>query len=76
VDVLSIARIVVEEMGLEDVAFKVTGGVDGGRGWVGDVKDMLLDVSKLKELGWRPRFNSVEAVRLTLKETLRKLGGL
>jgi nucleoside-diphosphate-sugar epimerase len=37
---------------------------------------MLLDVSKLKELGWRPRFNSVEAVRLTLKETLRKLGGL
>jgi UDP-glucose 4-epimerase len=76
VDVLSIARIVVEEMGLEDVDFKVTGGVDGGRGWVGDVKDMLLDVSKLKELGWRPRFNSVEAVRLTVKEMLRKLGGL
>jgi UDP-glucose 4-epimerase len=75
VDVLSIARVVVEEMGLEDVDFRITGGVDGGRGWVGDVKDMLLDVSKLKELGWRPRFNSVEAVRLTVKETLRKFGG-
>jgi UDP-glucose 4-epimerase len=75
VDVLSIARIVAEEIGLGDVDFRITGGVDGGRGWVGDVKDMLLDVSKLKELGWRPRFNSVEAVRLTVKETLRKFGG-
>ena len=75
VDVLSIARIVVEEMGFEDVDFRVTGGVDGGRGWVGDVKDMLLDVSKLKGFGWKPKFDSARVVRLTVKEMLRKSSG-
>ncbi|RLI31028.1 UDP-glucose 4-epimerase [Candidatus Bathyarchaeota archaeon] len=67
VDVLTIARIVVEEMGLKDVKFRLTGGVDGGRGWVGDVKNMLLDVGKLKFLGWKPRYNSEEAVRVAAK---------
>mgnify|MGYP003876797707 CR=1 FL=1 len=31
---------------------------------------MLLDVSKIKGLGWKPRYNSAEAVRLTAKEML------
>jgi len=70
VDVLTIARIVVEEMGLNNVRFKLTGGVDGGRGWIGDVKNMLLDISKLKKLGWRPRYNSAEAVRRTVREVI------
>ena len=70
VDVLTIAKIVSEEMELNNVNFRVTGGVDGGRGWVGDVKNMLLDVSKIKGLGWKPRYNSAEAVRLTVKEML------
>jgi UDP-glucose 4-epimerase len=58
-----IAEIVVEEIGLRKVKFHCTGGVDGGRGWKGDVKDVLLDISKLQGLGWRPRLNSEEAVR-------------
>jgi len=65
----------VEEMGLRDVRFKFTGGVDGGRGWPGDVKTMLLDISKLKKLGWKPKYNSEEAVRLAARaliEDLRK----
>lgn len=33
VSVVRIAEIVCEEMGLRDVAFRFTGGVDGGRGW-------------------------------------------
>ena len=70
VDVLTIAKIVVGEMGLKDVKFRLTGGVDGGRGWVGDVKNMLLDVSRLKKLGWKPRYNSAEAVRQVVKEIL------
>jgi len=40
-------------------------------GWVGDVKNMLLDVSKIKGLGWKPRHNSADAVRLTVKEMLK-----
>jgi len=31
-------------MGLKNVQFTYTGGVDGGRGWKGDVKNMLLDI--------------------------------
>lgn len=67
IDVKSIAEIIIHEMGLANVKLKFTGGVNGGRGWVGDVKNMLLDVSKLKKLGWRPRYTSAEAVKLTVR---------
>jgi UDP-glucose 4-epimerase len=72
VTVLRIAEIVVEEMGLRDVRFKFTGGVDGGRGWKGDVKKMLLDVSMLKSLGWKPKHNSEQAVRMTVRSFIGK----
>jgi UDP-glucose 4-epimerase len=69
--VREIAEIVAEEMGLKDVDFRFTGGVDGGRGWVGDVKSMLLDVAKLKAKGWKPKYNSTEAVRQTAKSIIK-----
>jgi UDP-glucose 4-epimerase len=47
---------------------KFTGGVDGGRGWLGDVKVMHLSVAKLMKLGWRPKLNSEEAIRAAAKE--------
>ena len=72
VDVLTIARIVIEEMGLEGVEIRLTGGVDGGRGWRGDVKLMQLDMSRLKTLGWRPVMGSAEAVRATARYLARK----
>lgn len=70
VDVATIARIVVEEMGLGNVTFRCTGGVNGGRGWIGDVKYMLLDTSKLMAKGWKPKYSSVEAIRLTVRHFL------
>lgn len=70
IDVKSIAALVVEEMGLEDVVFRFTGGVDGGRGWKGDVKFMLLAIERLKSLGWGPRHNSSQAVRGTARSIL------
>ncbi len=72
INVNSIAQIVVEEMGLKNVTFRYTGGVDGGRGWKGDVKHMLLAVDRLKTLGWRPKLNSVEAVTKTVKGMLKE----
>jgi nucleoside-diphosphate-sugar epimerase len=36
--------------------------------WKGDVKNMLLDVSKLRAEGWKPEYNSEQAVRKTVKE--------
>lgn len=70
VTVNEIAEIVVDELGLEDVTFNYTGGVDGGRGWMGDVKLMLLDVNRLKGLGWKPSNTSAEAVRRTVQALL------
>jgi UDP-glucose 4-epimerase len=67
ITVLRIAEIVVEELGLRTVKFKFAGGVDDGRGWKGDVKRMLLDISKLKALGWKPRYSSENAVRNTIE---------
>ena len=72
ISVLRIAEVVCEEMGLRDVAFRFTGGVDGGRGWRGDVKTMLLSVNKLLNLGWKPKLNSEETVRMACKELLRQ----
>jgi len=71
-DVLSIARIVIGEMDLEDVEVRLTGGVDGGRGWRGDVKIMQLDMSRLMSLGWSPQMNSEEAVRSTARSMIRE----
>jgi len=72
IEVRRIAEIVCEEMNFSNVKFKFTQGVDGGRGWVGDVKNMLLDINKLKSKGWTPKYNSEEAVKHTVKAILKK----
>lgn len=72
-NVLKIAEIVIEMLGLKNVEIKITGGVDGGRGWKGDVKKMNLDISKLKNLGWSPKISSDEAVKLSTTEILQEL---
>ncbi len=68
VSVKRITEIVVEELGLKGVKMKFTGGVDGGRGWFGDVKVMHLSVAKLMKLGWKPKFNSEGAIRAAARE--------
>ena len=47
----------------KNVKLKFTGGVDGGRGWKGDVKNMLLDISKIKTLSWKPKHNTQQAIK-------------
>ena len=73
ITVTEIAEVIVEEMGFRDVKFHYTGGVEGGRGWIGDVKTMLLDISKLKNLGWKPKYNSAESVRMAANQILKEL---
>jgi UDP-glucose 4-epimerase len=64
-----IARVTVEEMGLNGVKLRYTGG---SRGWPGDVPLVLYDVSKMKRLGWQARHTSAEAVRIALRRMLGK----
>jgi UDP-glucose 4-epimerase len=70
VTVKEIADIVCAKMGLKNVQYVFTGGVNGGRGWKGDVKVMLLSIERLKKLGWKPKLNSRQAVEKAAEEML------
>ncbi len=70
VDVTKIADIVALQMGLTDVRYRYTGGVDG-RGWKGDVKVMQLSIEKIKKLGWMPLEGSVRAIETAVKALLK-----
>lgn len=54
-----LANCVVEAMHLSGVKFSYTGGTQG---WVGDVAKMILDISKLKALGWAPNVTFKEGI--------------
>lgn len=72
IDVKTIADIVCEGMNLTRVKYAWSGGVDGGRGWVGDVKRMQLSISKLISTGWRSSMNSADSIRTAVKELLKE----
>ena len=67
ISVSKIGRIVAEEMNVPGIRLRFTGGVDGGRGWKGDVKTMLLSTDKLSGTGWKVKHTSEQAVRLTAR---------
>ena len=69
-NVLEIAETVKDEMGLNEARIRLTGGIDGGRGWKGDVKVMQLDMNELRSVGWTPKYGSAEAVRLTARSVI------
>jgi UDP-glucose 4-epimerase len=79
-NVMDLARIVIDELGMENVSFRTTGGE---RGWLGDAPFVHLDTARLKSLGWKPQISIEQGIRNTVKylkahpEVLarRKLGG-
>ena len=73
--VKEIAKMVAGEMGCPKIRFRFTGGVDGGRGWKGDVKNMQLSIRKLLDTGWKPRYSSKQAVKLAAHELAREFAG-
>jgi len=72
IDVVGIADIVTEKMGYNDVEYRFTGGVDGGAGWKGDVKLMLLSIEKLKDLGLKPPHNSQQSIEMAVSSLLKE----
>jgi UDP-glucose 4-epimerase len=67
ITVKEIAKIIAEEMHKSNIQYTFTGGVDGGRGWKGDVKTMQLSINKLLQTGWKPKYTSKQAVKLAAK---------
>lgn len=73
VTVKELAGIVIRETGLKGVSLKYTGNsAIGGRGWRGDVKNMRLSVEKIKSIGWKPEYDSRQAVEKAVAELLGK----
>lgn len=72
--VTKIADVVTSEMGLKDVKYNYTGGING-RGWKGDVKIAQLDVEKLFSTGWKNKLDSDGSVVQATKETIRQMRG-
>jgi UDP-glucose 4-epimerase len=70
--VLDIVQIIIKELSLDNVKQIFHRSIDG-RGWKGDVTNMLLDCSKLAAFGWKPRYDSKEAVVLTVKQMLEEM---
>jgi UDP-glucose 4-epimerase len=64
-----IAKIVCEEMTLNNVKFIYTGD---STGWRGDVPHYQYDLHKIGALGWRAKYSSTEAVRIAVRSILSK----
>ncbi len=66
-DVTSIAKIVIAEMGLNGVELKYTGG---DRGWKGDVPQVRLVLDKIHALGWTCTMTSAQAITASIQAML------
>jgi UDP-glucose 4-epimerase len=63
-NVLVLADVIVEELGLKRVRYLTTGGE---RGWLGDSPFVHLDTTKLKALGWQPQISIEQGIRNTVR---------
>lgn len=70
IDTNSIARIIIAELGLQTELRYPSSQQNDGRGWVGDIKNMLLSTDRLKKIGWRINHSSEDSVALTIKKMI------
>jgi len=65
VDTNNIAQIIIDELGLHPEIKNSCESKDG-RGWISDIKNMLLFKDILKKIGWRINYWSKDTVSLTV----------
>jgi UDP-glucose 4-epimerase len=65
ITVTEIAELAIECLGLDagSVKFDYTGG---DRGWKGDVPVVRLNCQRIRDLGWRCRYRSADALRMSM----------
>jgi len=73
-DVITIAQKVIEKLSINNVKILTSNDVPDGRGWIGDVKFMNLDIKKLEDLGWKPKLSSSSAVDMAIAENIEEIG--
>jgi UDP-glucose 4-epimerase len=67
VDTNTIAKIIIDELRLRP-EITYSSKLNDGRGWIGDIKEMLLSTDKLKKIGWKINYSSKETVSITVKK--------
>lgn len=72
-NVNTIAEIVSTIMNLKEIKYTYKPTLHG-IGWPGDVKQIALEINKIKNLGWKPKLKSKEAIKETAKNILNELG--
>lgn len=68
-NVVAIADMVCDAMGLEGVKYRYTGG-EGG--WDGDVPFYGLDITNVKRKGWKFKYDSTDAVMRAVWQMINK----
>jgi UDP-glucose 4-epimerase len=68
-DTNSIARIIIASLGLQ-TEIRYASEQKDGRGWLGDIKNMLLSTDRIKKIGWRINHSSEESVSITVKNII------
>jgi UDP-glucose 4-epimerase len=67
ISISEIAEIIKKEMNLSHIENQFT---TSELGWIGDVSKINLDVSKIRKLGWCPKFDSKQAILQATKDLL------
>jgi UDP-glucose 4-epimerase len=67
INVLEVARLVIDEAGYADVDIRLAGGK---RGWLGDSPMVHLETARIKQLGWQPRISIEQGIRATVRHLL------
>jgi UDP-glucose 4-epimerase len=73
ITVKTVAEIVCRQMGIAGCRFVAKPATNDGRGWLGDMKNMSLDITRLTGHGWRPIRTSGQAVRDTANSLIQEL---
>jgi UDP-glucose 4-epimerase len=64
--VKTIAKMIIDQLNLK-TSIRYTGG---DRGWVGDVPAFEYDLTEINKLGWKAKYSSDGAVRMSIKELI------
>jgi len=67
-NVRGIAEMVIQKMGLDKVKVLYEKEL---RGWKGDIPICRLSIEKLKQLGWKPKYTSEQAIAKTIEDILQ-----
>ncbi len=67
--VTTIARIIIEEMGLSDVQIRIAGT---RRAWPGDQPKVHIAIDRMRQYGWSAKLDSDQAVRIAVRRMLGK----